>query len=112
VRVYDLTKEADIFIGHGAYADAPDAVRTIGAQIAAPRPQDANVQAVLGDKPVDDRIVASPLAPPPAPGAPLGPIPTTGSPPLAPPAAQTAAPTTPGPSASSTPASPPGAPTP
>ncbi len=107
VRVYDLTKEADIFIGHGAYADAPDAVRTIGAQIAAPRPQDANVQAVLGDKPVDDRIIASPLAPPPAPGAPLGPVPTTGSPPLAPPAAPT-----PGPSASSTPASPPGAPTP
>lgn len=64
VRVYDLTREADIFIGHGAYADAPDALRTIGAQIAAPRPQDANVQAVLGDKPVDDRIIASPLAPP------------------------------------------------
>jgi esterase/lipase superfamily enzyme len=64
VRVYDLTREADIFIGHGAYADAPDALRTIGAQIAAPRPQDANVQAVLGDRPVDDRIVSTPLAPP------------------------------------------------
>jgi esterase/lipase superfamily enzyme len=64
VRVYDLTREADIFIGHGAYADAPDALRTIGAQIAAPRAQDANVQAVLGDRPVDDRIVSTPLAPP------------------------------------------------
>jgi esterase/lipase superfamily enzyme len=66
VRVYDLSREADIFIGHGAYADAPDALRTIGAQIAAPRPQDANVQAVLGDRPVDDRIISAPLAPPPA----------------------------------------------
>jgi esterase/lipase superfamily enzyme len=70
VRVYDLSREADIFIGHGAYADAPDALRTIGAQIAAPRPQDANVQAVLGDRPVDDRLVSAPLAPPAAP-APL-----------------------------------------
>ncbi len=71
VRVYDLSREADIFIGHGAYADAPDALRTIGAQIAAPRPQDANVQAVLGDRPVDDRIVATPLPPPaPPPAAP------------------------------------------
>ncbi|VTZ50934.1 conserved hypothetical protein [Methylocella tundrae] len=73
VRVYDLTREADIFIGHGAYADAPDAVRTIGAQITAPRPQDANVQAVLGDRPVDDRIIAAPLAPPAAPAAPTVP---------------------------------------
>jgi esterase/lipase superfamily enzyme len=63
VKVYDLSREADIFIGHGAYANAPQAVRTIGAQIAQPRAQDANVQAVLGDKPVDDRIIAEPLAP-------------------------------------------------
>ncbi|ACK50044.1 protein of unknown function DUF900 hydrolase family protein [Methylocella silvestris BL2] len=72
VRVYDLSREADIFIGHGAYADAPDALRTIGAQIAAPRPQDSNVQAVLGENPIDDRIHATPLPPPAAaaPGAP------------------------------------------
>ncbi len=69
VRVYDLTREADIFIGHGAYASAPEAVETIGAQIAKPRPQDANVQAVLGEKPVDDRILSAPLSPPVAPGA-------------------------------------------
>lgn len=86
VRVYDLTREADIFIGHGAYADAPDAVRTIGAQIAAPRPQDANVQAVLGDRPVDDRIIAAPLAPPAAP-------PTTAISPSATPATVVGAPT-------------------
>ncbi|WP_395665923.1 alpha/beta hydrolase [Methylocella sp.] len=62
VRVYDLTREADIFIGHGAYS-APDAVRSIGAQIAAPRAQDANVQSVLGERPVDDRILSTPLSP-------------------------------------------------
>lgn len=72
VRVYDLSREADFFVGHGAYANAPDALRTIGAQIAAPRAQDANVQAVLGDKPVDDRIIASPLAPPPVEALPPG----------------------------------------
>lgn len=71
VRVFDLTREADIFVGHGAYADAPDAVRTIGAQIAAPRAGEAGVQAVLGERPVDDRVLSEPLAPlPPAP-APL-----------------------------------------
>ncbi len=93
VRVYDLTREADIFIGHGAYADAPDALRTIGAQIAAPRPQDANVQAVLGDRPVDDSIVSTPLAPPrrrgaapvaaPPPASPLAGAPTTPASPAA-----------------------------
>jgi hypothetical protein len=38
-------------------------VRTIGAQITERRPQDANVQAVLGEKPVDSKITAVPLAP-------------------------------------------------
>ncbi len=96
VRVYDLSREADIFIGHGAYADAPDALRTIGAQIATPRPEDANVQAILGERPVDDHIVSAPLSPP-APGAeaPVAKVP------LAPPA-----------SASALPAPSPGAPTP
>ncbi|WP_051335448.1 alpha/beta hydrolase [Methylocapsa acidiphila] len=63
VKVYDLSQESAGLIGHGAYGDAPQVVRTIGAQIAEPRPQDANVQAVLGDKPVDSRIIATPLAP-------------------------------------------------
>ena len=103
VRVYDLTKEADIFVGHGAYADAPDALRTIGAQIAAPRLQDANVQAVLGDRPVDDRIVATPLAPPTPAGAPPAAAASAGTgapatpapaPAAAPPSAAAAAPTT------------------
>lgn len=94
VKVYDLTREADMFIGHGAYADAPDALRTIGAQIAAPRPQDANVQAVLGDRPVDDRIVSTPLAPPvDAAGAPVAAAPGSQAAPSATPAAKATAPT-------------------
>jgi esterase/lipase superfamily enzyme len=63
VKVYDLSQESAGIIGHAAYGDAPTVVRTIGAQIAEPRPQDANVQAVLGEKPVDAKITATPLAP-------------------------------------------------
>ena len=53
VKAYDLSRESTGLIGHGTYADAPLAVRTIAAQITEQRPQDANVQAVLGEKPVD-----------------------------------------------------------
>ncbi|MGH6835993.1 MAG: alpha/beta hydrolase [Methylocella sp.] len=63
VKAYDLSRESTGLIGHGTYADAPLAVRTIAAQIAEQRPQDANVQAVLGEKPVDSKIIAVPLAP-------------------------------------------------
>jgi esterase/lipase superfamily enzyme len=63
VKAYDLSKESTGLIGHGTYADAPQAVRTIGSQITEPRPQDANVQAVLGERPVDSKITAVPLAP-------------------------------------------------
>ncbi len=107
VRVYDLTKEADIFIGHGAYADAPDAVRTIGAQIAAPRPQDANVQAVLGERPVENRIITTPLAPPAAPASAPPPTPEAAVPGgSAGPVAAAAALSRPALSTSATPASP------
>jgi esterase/lipase superfamily enzyme len=41
-KVYDLTNFSDGFIDHGAYADAPDVLHAIGAQMATPRPQDAN----------------------------------------------------------------------
>ena len=41
-KVYDLTKFSDGFIDHGAFADAPDVLHAIGAQMATPRPQDAN----------------------------------------------------------------------
>lgn len=67
VKAYDLSKESTGLIGHGTYADAPQAVRTIGSQITEQRPQDANVQAVLGDRPVNSTITAVPL--PPLPGS-------------------------------------------
>ena len=63
VKAYDLTGESTGLIGHGTYADAPQAVRTIGSQITEQRPQDANVQAVLGERPVDSKIIAVPLQP-------------------------------------------------
>ena len=63
VKAYDLSKESTGLIGHGTYADAPQAVRTIGSQITEQRPQDANVQAVLGERPVDPKITAVPLPP-------------------------------------------------
>jgi esterase/lipase superfamily enzyme len=62
-KIYDLSREPSDLIGHGAYANAPEVVRTIGAQITEPRLQDANVQAVLGENPVDMRIGVTPLAP-------------------------------------------------
>jgi esterase/lipase superfamily enzyme len=70
VRIYDLTPDSTGMIGHGTYADAPKIVRMIGARIAEPRPQDAKVQAVLGEKPVDPRIIETPLAATPAPAPP------------------------------------------
>jgi len=64
VKAYDLAPESTGWIGHSTYASAPEAVRTIGAQLAGPRPQDANVQAVLGERPVESTITAIPLSPP------------------------------------------------
>lgn len=47
VRVYDLSHETSGFINHGAYANAPSVIRSIGAQLATPRAGDSNTQAVL-----------------------------------------------------------------
>lgn len=72
VQVYDLAGNETGFIGHGTYATAPEVVQRIGATIGARRAQDADVTAVLGDRPVSDRVVARPLVPadPPPIGAP------------------------------------------
>lgn len=64
VKAYDLSSESTGFIRHATYANAPHVVRTIGAQLMEQSPQDANVQAVLGERPVDSRIFEAPLAPP------------------------------------------------
>jgi len=62
VRVYDLSSESSGFIGHDTYANAPEVIRQLGAQIGATRVQDANVQSILGEKPISNAIEKSPLA--------------------------------------------------
>ena len=46
-QVYDLTKFSDGFIDHGAFADTPDVLHAIGAQMATPRPKDASTMSSL-----------------------------------------------------------------
>ncbi|HET6374671.1 MAG TPA: hypothetical protein VFF88_01350, partial [Methylocella sp.] len=65
VKAYDVSRESTGWTGHATYASAPLVVRMIGAQLSGARPQDANVQAILGEKPVTTEIQAAPLAPPP-----------------------------------------------
>ena len=47
VRVYDLSFFGSGWVGHDTYANAPDAVRQIGATLTRKRESDANVQAVI-----------------------------------------------------------------
>lgn len=83
VKVYDLAGDETTFVGHGTFATAPDVVRRIGATIGAKRVVDSDVTAILGSRPIDERVVARPLpaaqaiggspaapSPPPAQGAP------------------------------------------
>ncbi len=70
VHVYDLAGQSTGFIGHGTYANAPEVVKQIGARIGESRVQDKDVQAVLGDRPVDTRVVTQPLPPTPTVNAP------------------------------------------
>ncbi len=67
VRVYDLSFFGSGWIGHDTYANAPDAVRQIGATLTRKRESDANVQAVIdaGATPI-----TSPQPVPPAPASP------------------------------------------
>jgi esterase/lipase superfamily enzyme len=84
VKVYDLSGESTGLIGHDTYADAPDVVRSIGAQIGRPRIQDEDVQAVLGSRPVDQDVTAGPL---PSAGSSAPPAASPVTPAAAPPAA-------------------------
>ena len=63
VKVYDLADESTGFIGHGTYANAPDVVKRIGAVIGAKREQDSDITAVLGDRPIDTRVIGQALPP-------------------------------------------------
>ncbi|MGI8567900.1 MAG: alpha/beta hydrolase [Methylocella sp.] len=71
VRVHDLSAISDGFIDHGAYADAPEVIRSIGAKLAEPR-ADAGVMSTGGEgfqqlqeAPLTpEAVTASPLAAP------------------------------------------------
>jgi hypothetical protein len=47
VKVHDLSGLPDGFVGHGLYADTPDVIRAIGAQLATPRAQDINAVSII-----------------------------------------------------------------
>ena len=79
VKVYDTSAESVGFIGHANFANAPDVIRQIGAQLGATRKEDGAAVAVID---ADGRSVPS-LAPDVATLAP-GPAPVTAAP-LAPP---------------------------
>ena len=85
VKVYDLSGKSDGLIDHDAYADIPDVVRSIGAQIGRQRIQDEDVTAVLGERPVNTQVTAQPLAPAQNPAVPAAaPVPPAKNPPSAP----------------------------
>lgn len=68
VAVHDISTFTTDYVGHGAFAEAPDVVRRIGAHIAAPRAQDADKMAIpdfRGDD-VGGAPSAPQTAPPPA----------------------------------------------
>jgi esterase/lipase superfamily enzyme len=77
-KVYDLSSFSDGLVGHGLYADTPDVIHAIGAQLAAPRAQDVNTVSVIDASGVDgapggpaaaapaasSTVTATPLTPP------------------------------------------------
>jgi esterase/lipase superfamily enzyme len=65
VRVYDLTasKGADLF-RHGTFAEAPQVVRAIGAQLAEPRVEDRQAQAYVDEEAIKLTLTQPPATPP------------------------------------------------
>ena len=66
VKVYDLSSTSAGFIGHSLYGDVPAVVRTIGAQLAAPRSEDSGVTAMIDatKRAVDPMSPAAAATPP------------------------------------------------
>ena len=82
-KVYDLTSFSDGFIDHGAYADAPDVLHAIGAQMATPRPQEANTMSSIDASGyVDPSAPATPAAIPTPPGPATAAVPATAAAPI------------------------------
>lgn len=66
VKVYDLSSESTGFIGHSIYGDVPQVVRTIGAQLGAPRREDSAMTSMIdGNSPGPVEAIMTPLAPAP-----------------------------------------------
>jgi esterase/lipase superfamily enzyme len=78
VKVYDTSGESVGFIGHGNYANAPEVIQSIGAQLGATRKEDGSTVAVIDSnggtvpalapdvaavQPAVPAVVATPLAP-------------------------------------------------
>jgi esterase/lipase superfamily enzyme len=63
VAVHDISSFSTDFIGHGAFAEAPDVVRQIGAHIAAPRAQDADQTAIPDFRGQDTGGLSEPAPP-------------------------------------------------
>ena len=88
VHVIDVSRDSVGWIGHATYASAPAVIKGIGAEIAAPRREDRDRQAVLGGEPAAPQfdgpgaaVTSTPLA------APVAAAPPTVAPPAAAPAA-------------------------
>ncbi|MGJ0502162.1 MAG: alpha/beta hydrolase [Methylocystis sp.] len=73
VAVHDISSFSTDFVGHGAFAEAPDVVRKIGAQLTAPRAGEAETHAVIdasgaaapdaAPAPLSQKVESQPLAP-------------------------------------------------
>lgn len=76
VRVYDLSSFSAGIIGHAAYADTPDVIRSIGAQLAEPRKDEAGSVAVIDARGSADAVTQTqtPAKPEGSTGAPLQPM--------------------------------------
>jgi len=68
VAVHDISSFSTDYIGHGAFAEAPDVVKKIGAHIAAPRAGEADKMAIpdfRGDEVAGTTNVSQTPPPPP-----------------------------------------------
>jgi esterase/lipase superfamily enzyme len=86
-KVYDLSNFSDGLIDHGAYADTPDVLHAIGAQMATPRAQDVDTVSIIDARGyVDPTAPATPaaVAPSPAASAPAASAPAASAPAAAP----------------------------
>jgi esterase/lipase superfamily enzyme len=79
VKVYDLSAFSDGLIDHGIYADTPDVIHAIGAQLTAPRAGEANTVSIIDARndaaPDSSQATPPPVAPTAANAAPAAPTP-------------------------------------